>query len=78
VALANRPGLWGTAVRQTGLLARRRWYARPPFLPVPGADYLGFRMETQYGNGSHGPDAADVIHYLTWCQQLRRLRCLPE
>ena len=50
VAVGARPGLWPTAVRQTGRLARRGWWRRPPFLPLPGADYLRFRMETQYGD----------------------------
>jgi hypothetical protein len=30
-------------------------------------------METQYGDELHRPEPADVIHYLTWCQQLGRL-----
>ena len=72
-AVAARPALWPTAVRQARLLARRRWWARWPFLPLPPRDYLAFRMETQYGDPMHVPVPDDVIHYLTWCQQLRRL-----
>jgi len=72
-AVAARPALWPTAVRQLRRLARPRWWARPPFLPVPPADYLAFRMETQYGAGVRRPDPADVLHYLSWCQQMHRL-----
>lgn len=76
-AVCARPGLWPTAVRQTGRLARRGWWRRPPFLPLPGADYLRFRMETQYGDELHRPQPADVIDYLTWCRQIERLGVTP-
>jgi len=77
VAVGARPGLWPTAVRQTGRLARRGWWRRPPFLPLPGADYLRFRMETQYGDELHRPQPTDVIDYLTWCRQIERLGVTP-
>ncbi|CAB4789505.1 MAG: hypothetical protein WCH93_08250 [Actinomycetota bacterium] len=76
-AVCSRPGLWPTAVRQTGRLARRGWWRRPPFLPLPGADYLRFRMETQYGDELHRPKPIDVIDYLTWCRQIERLGITP-
>lgn len=63
-----RPRLWRTAVRQMTRLAAPGWWHRVPFLPMPPADYLAFRMVTQYGK----PDAAmapdDVISYLQWCR----------
>ncbi|MFA5883869.1 MAG: hypothetical protein WDA60_08465 [Acidimicrobiia bacterium] len=67
-AVVARPRLWPTAVRQAGRLARRRWWRRPPFLPLPDPDYLAFRMETQYGTGGHTPEAADLVVYLEWCR----------
>ena len=73
LAIAARPGLWLTAVRQGRRLARQGWWRHPPFLPVPGPGYMAFRMETQYGDGLHRPEAADVVHYLSWCQQMARL-----
>ena len=72
-AVVARPRLWATALRQVRRLARRGWWARPPFLPLPPADYLAFRMETQYGSGVRRPDPEDVLHYLSWCQQMQRL-----
>jgi len=62
-----RPRLWPTAVTQAGRLARSRWWRRAPFLPIPDADYLRFRFETQYGpRGS--PDPLDLVEYLEWCR----------
>jgi hypothetical protein len=73
VAVARRPGLWATAARQAGRLARPRWWGRPPFLPVPDRAYVRFRLETQYG-GDPDPEPQDVITYLEWCRQMTRLR----
>lgn len=78
-AVAVRPHLWGTAIRQISRLAPRHWWRRPPFLPVPPADYLEFRMVTQYGGG-HGSNGSarddirpvDVVDYLQWCKQWNR------
>jgi hypothetical protein len=66
-ALLRRPGLWATAFRQAFRLAAPGWWRRRPFLPVPDADYLRFRLETQYGS-DHEPEPADVITYLHWCR----------
>lgn len=68
-ALARRPGLWPTAVGQARRLRRRRWWARPPFLPVPDRDWLRFRLETQYGDPAHPPVAADVVTWLEWARR---------
>jgi len=73
-AVARRPRLWAVALRQSRRLARRGWWHRPPFLPVPGGDYLGFRAETQYGEAKHPPIPADVLNYLAWCRQMDGLR----
>lgn len=77
-AVLVRPQLWATAVRQVRRLARRDWWRRAPFLPVPGRSYVGFRLETQYGGGSRRPEPDDVIHYLSWCQQMERLGVGPQ
>ena len=65
--LLRHPGLWLTAVRQSLRLARRGWWRRPPFLPLPDPAYLRFRLETQYGS-DRDPEPADVITYLHWCR----------
>jgi hypothetical protein len=62
-----RPSLWWTALRQALRLARPRWWASPPFLPVPDPEYLRFRFETQYG-AAGGPDPRDLVAYLEWCR----------
>jgi hypothetical protein len=68
LAVLRRPELWGTAIRQSLRLARRGWWRRPPFLPLPDPAYLRFRLETQYGS-DHEPEAADVVTYLHWCRR---------
>jgi hypothetical protein len=74
-ALARRPSLWLTAVRQCWVMAPRRWWAQRPFLPVPRRDYMRFRLETQYGapsgSGQHHIEPADVLNYLSWCRLQR-------
>ena len=71
-ALAERPSLWGTALRQAGRLAQPRWWRRPPFLPLPDPEYLAFRLETQYGAAGHDPEPADLVTYLEWCRDQDR------
>ena len=71
VALVRRPGLWATAVRQVVRLAPTGWWRRRPWLPVPDPAYLRFRLVTQYGDGDHPPEPADVVTYLRWCRSYR-------
>jgi hypothetical protein len=67
-AVLGQPELWPTALRQVRRASRRRWWRRPPFLPVPSAEYLRFRLLTQYGDGDATPTAEDVVRYLRWCR----------
>jgi hypothetical protein len=67
-AVARRPSLWRTALRQARRLAPRRWWQRPPFLPLPAPAYLRFRKTTQYGDARHPIEAGDVVRYLAWCR----------
>jgi len=69
-----RPRLWPTAVRQWRRTTPARWWRRRPFLPVPPAEYVRFRLTTQYGAIDHPVASSDVLNYLTWCQNLERLR----
>jgi hypothetical protein len=66
LAVATRPALWWVALRQTGRIARERWWRRAPFLPLPDADYLRFRLETAYGEVT-APRPEDLVGYLEWC-----------
>lgn len=72
-AVLRRPSVWVTAVRQVARLAPRGWWKKAPFLPVPRADYLEFRLVTQYGGGHGSPQgdirAVDVVDYLQWCKE---------
>jgi hypothetical protein len=73
-AVAGHPRLWGTAVRQWRRTTPHGWWRRRPFLPVPTRDYVQFRLVTQYGRVDHPIESADVLNYLTWCQDQDRLR----
>jgi hypothetical protein len=72
LAVARRPSLWGTAARQSVVLARPRWWRRRPYLPVPDPEYLRFRMLTAYGDPGHPPEADDLVAYLHWCREFPR------
>ena len=71
-AVAARPGLWGTALRQVRRTAAPGWFRRRPFLPVPRCQYTKFRLVTQYGDQNRRPVPQDVVNYLAWCQQWDR------
>lgn len=68
-AVARHPSLWPTALRQWKRTVPSGWWRRAPFLPVPPAEYVEFRLLTQYGDNHHAPAADDVLHYLRWCRQ---------
>jgi hypothetical protein len=85
-AVLPRPGLWITALAAVRRMARRGWWHRAPFVPVPGEAYWRFRLETAYGSGRDvdgvdqrddgGPaDEAlttdDVVAFLRWSQRSR-------
>jgi hypothetical protein len=72
VAVAGRPALWPTALRQLRRTAPSGWWRRRPFLPIPSGDYLRFRLLTQSGETA-GPLAVDdVMDYLEWCREWER------
>jgi hypothetical protein len=53
-------------------LAVPGWWRRPPHLPIPDDRYLGFRMETAYGDPGRPPRPDDLVEYLEWCRRRRR------
>ena len=71
-----RPGLWWASAGALRRMARRGWWHRAPFLPLPGDAYWHFRLVTAYGGdgetGELTPD--DVVAYLHWCQRSRPRR----
>lgn len=66
-AVARRPSLWPTALRQARRLVPPRWWTRAPRLPLPSRPYLHFRSLTQYGDAEQVAEADDVVAYLRWC-----------
>jgi hypothetical protein len=44
----------------------RRWWARPPFLPLPDRAYLQWRMHTAYADEHAVPPVDDVIRFARW------------
>lgn len=69
LAVAKRPDLWVTGLRQGWRMVPVGWWRRRPFLPVPTREYLRFRLLTQYGDADARPPAGDVVAYLEWCKQ---------
>jgi hypothetical protein len=49
---------------------RRGWARRPPFLPVPDAGYLRWRMYTAYGDEGAVPPLEDVLRFVRWRRKL--------
>jgi len=52
---------------------RRDWLTRPPFLPVPDATYLRWRMYTAFGDEDAVPPAIDVLRFARWRRETMRL-----
>jgi hypothetical protein len=45
---------------------RLRWWADPPFLPLPDRTYLRWRMYTAYGSEDAVPPLDDLIRFARW------------
>jgi hypothetical protein len=74
-ALARRPDLWPTALRELLIVAKPGWWRHWPPRPSPDSDYLRFRLHTAYGSGPGSPaepEPEDVVTYLDWCRRTRR------
>jgi hypothetical protein len=52
---------------------RRRWWANPPFLPVPDPEYLDWRIHTAYGDERTLPPVEDIIRFARWRRVLLQL-----
>lgn len=63
---ARHPSLAVDLARVAWRFRDRRWYARFPFLPIPSAPYVRWRMHTAYGDSSVVPPADDVVRYARW------------
>jgi len=68
MAVAIRPWLWATAVRQVLVMARPGWWRQWPPVPLPDSRYLELRLQTAYGDAAAPLAADDVVGYLGWCR----------
>lgn len=66
-----RPGLWPGLAGLAWRFRRRRWYARPPFLPLPPPEYLRWRLETAFGGDARAP-AGLLRRYVRWSREQAR------
>jgi len=73
LAVAARPRLWSAAAGTALRLAEPGWWRRWPPVPRPSTAYLQFRAQTAYGDPRRPPDPDDVVAYLFWCRDFRRL-----
>jgi hypothetical protein len=60
------PRLGVDLLRTAWAFRRRRWWFRPPFLPLPDREYLRWRMYTAYADEAAVPPARDVIRFARW------------
>jgi hypothetical protein len=64
---ALKDPMLGIALARVAWRFRRRgWYTRFPFLPLPSAEYLRWRMHTAYGRDDAVPPTDDVARYARW------------
>ena len=70
--LLLRPRLLPLLLGAAWRFRRRGWYRRPPFLPLPSADYLRWRLHTAFGDENAVPSVRDLEKYLRWTASMRR------
>ena len=73
LAVLRRPALWPTALGQLSALSPRGWWRAGSRRPGPPSDYLRFRLVTQYGGTGRSIESRDVVNYLAWCRDWRRM-----
>ncbi|PYO41983.1 MAG: hypothetical protein DMD33_12030 [Gemmatimonadetes bacterium] len=71
-ALVN-PRLALDLLRLAWSFRARDWYRRAPFLPLPPADYLRWRMFTAYGDERAVPPLEDVVRFARWRRETMHL-----
>ena len=53
-------------------MRRRSWYRVAPYLPIPPAEYVRWRMYTAYGDEAAVPPVRDVLRFARWRRELFR------
>jgi len=67
------PRLGVDLIRTAWAFRRRRWWAKPPFLPLPDRTYLRWRMYTAYADEDAVPPADEVIRFARWRRETMHL-----
>jgi hypothetical protein len=49
---------------------RRDWYRHWPFLPLPPANYIAWRLSTAFGDEAATPSADQAETYLRWAHRM--------
>ena len=65
--------VYADLLRTAWAFRARRWYQRPPFLPIPPRSYMRWRMYTAYGDENAVPTPQDVIRFARWRREVMRL-----
>lgn len=68
----RRPLLFRDILGAAWSFRDRRWYAHPPYLPLPPDPYLRWRLDTAYGDPEAAPPAAEGARFLRWATRMRR------
>jgi len=69
----TRPRLLALLARNAWRFRARGWWRRWPFLPLPPAEYLDWRLHTAYGDEGAGPEPEELERYLRWSLRMQRL-----
>ena len=68
----RRPSLIPMMLGAAWRFRARGWYRYPPFLPIPPAAYVAWRLHTAYGAEDAIPPEGELIRYLGWSSRLRK------
>lgn len=68
-----RPVLAADLLRTAWAFRRRRWWAAPPYLPLPDRTYFRWRMYTAYGSPEVLPPVEDVVRFARWRRKVMGL-----
>jgi hypothetical protein len=49
---------------------KRDWYLHWPFLPLPPAEYIAWRLHTAFGAEAATPNAEQAEVYLRWAHRM--------
>lgn len=72
ILLLRRPWLAPALVGMAWAFRARKWWRRPPFLPLPPRSYMRWRMDTAYGDPDAVPPQAEYERFVRWAAAQRR------